>query len=241
MKKIIQNTFNKLGFQINRFPNSSLRKRAKIISNHGIDTLLDIGANTGQYATLMRKLGYNKKIISFEPLADAFKQLNSNALKDDLWIANNYAIGDEDGKTVINIAGNSASSSMLKMLPSHINAAPDSDYISNEEIEIKKLDSIFDVFCTPDSKIMMKVDTQGFERNVLDGAVESLKKISVIQLEMSLIPLYENEIIFIDMLKYINNQGFYLFSLENGFTHPTTNQLLQVDGLFVKEELINFS
>jgi len=81
---------------------------------------------------------------------------------------------------------------------------------------------------------MMKIDVQGFEKNVLDGATKSLDSIKIIQLEMSIIPLYENEMLFVDMINYLKDRGFELFSLENGYFDSTTGKLLQVDGTFEK-------
>lgn len=235
MKKLIQKMLRKIGIQLKRYPDLDLARRIKIMENFNIDALFDIGANVGQYAINMRELGYSKKIISFEPLTNAFKDLNTNSLKDDNWLAKNYAIGNENAKSVINIAGNSLSSSILNMLPSHIESAQMSKYIAQEEIEIKKLDSVFSSFCKKNEKVMVKIDTQGFEKNVIDGATKSLMNIKIIQLEMSIVPLYENEMLFIEMINYLDNKGFQLFSLENGFSDPTTGQLLQVDGIFVNK------
>lgn len=147
---------------------------------------------------------------------------------------NNYAIGNEDGKSIINIAGNSLSSSILDMLPEHYENAPQSKYTGHQEIEIKKLDSIFNSFSNKEDRVMLKIDTQGYEKNVIDGALESLNRILIIQLEMSLIPLYDNMMLFTEMIEYIESKGFKLYSLENGFSNPDSGQLLQVDGIFVK-------
>lgn len=227
------------GLQIKRYPDKDLKRRLKIMNYCNIDTLFDIGANTGQYAKLMKELGYNKRIISFEPLKRAFEDLKKAALKDNNWIVNNYAIGNEDGKSVINIAGNSFSSSISNMLPMHLESAPESKYIAQQEIEIKKLDSIFNSFTNKEDRVMLKIDTQGYEKNVIDGAIASLSRIMIVQLEMSIVPLYENEMVFIEMIKYLDNKGFLLFSLENGFSSPDSGQLLQVDGIFVKKTFAN--
>ena len=82
---------------------------------------------------------------------------------------------------------------------------------------------------------MLKIDTQGYEKNVIDGATKSLGSIKVIQLEMSILPLYENEMLYVDMINYLDKKGFQLFSLENGFSDQHTGQLLQVDGIFVQK------
>jgi FkbM family methyltransferase len=241
MKILIQKVLNNFGYQIKKFPevDHDLKRRLQIVNFYNIDTIFDIGASHGQYANSMRELGYSKKIISFEPLKSAFKYLETASLNDKNWIVNNYALGGEDIKSLINVASNSYSSSILNMLPAHLNSAPQSRYMAKEEIEIKKLDSVFNSFCSPTDCIMLKIDTQGYEKKVIEGATRSLKKIKIMQMEISIIPLYENEMIFLEMLNYLDNIGFKLFSLENGFSDPNTGQLLQVDGIFVSKSLTN--
>lgn len=238
MKKFIQRVLRRNGYQITRYPDLDIRRRFKIIEYCDINKIFDIGANTGQYALNMRQLGYDEKIISFEPLEDAFQVLEDISSNDKNWIINKYALGNEDIDSYINVAGNSQSSSILEMLPEHIKSAPKSKYIAKQEIQIKKVDSIFDNFYKEGDHIMMKIDTQGYEKNVIDGAEKSLDKIRVIQLEMSIVPLYENELLFVDMIKYLGNRGFQLYSLESGFTDQSTGKLLQVDGIFVNNKIV---
>lgn len=82
MKKTLNNLLRKSGFQIIRYPDKILTKRIQMVKYFDIDVLFDIGANTGQYAMLMRGIGYSNKIISFEPLSRAFNTLKKNSLKD---------------------------------------------------------------------------------------------------------------------------------------------------------------
>jgi FkbM family methyltransferase len=217
---------------------NDLKRRLKIINHCKIDVLFDVGANVGQYAQKMRNLGYNKKIISFEPLKADFEILKRAATKDKHWTVNNYALGHEDTVGFINISGSSDNSSILNMLPVHSESKAGLSYIAKQEIEIKKLDTIFGSFVESENKIMLKIDTQGYEKNVIDGAPESLKRISVIQLEMSLVPLYEGEMLISEMIKYLENKGFQLFSLENGHYNRQTGQLLQADGIFINKRLV---
>jgi|AntRauTorckE5430_2_1112549.scaffolds.fasta_scaffold01476_5 FkbM family methyltransferase len=231
----IQNILQKLNFQLKRYPDSDIRRRLKIIQSQSINTILDIGANTGQYGIYMRKYRYDQKIISFEPLSQAFKGLQSAALKDEKWEVYNYALGNEDSHATINVANNSSSSSILEMLPLHLKNAPHSKYIAQEAIEIKKLDSIFHSLYKKGDRVMLKIDTQGFEKQVIDGAKEALENVLIIQLEMSIVPLYKNEMLFVDMINYLNQIGFKLYSLENGFSDAKNGRLLQVDGVFVKK------
>jgi FkbM family methyltransferase len=219
--------------------NPDLKRRTKIVKHYNIDLLFDIGANQGQYAKKMRQLGFHHRIVSFEPLKNAFNELQKASEHDKRWKVNNYAIGNEDTKSLINIAANSYSSSILKMLPSLIQNAPEARYVAQQEIEIKKLDSVFPSFSDGKDHVMIKIDTQGFEKNVIDGAIESLKKTAIVQLEMSLAPLYENEMLYMEMINYMDKRGFQLFSLEtDGFSNPVTGQLLQADGIFVRKSLL---
>lgn len=210
-------------------------RRMKIIAKYGIDTLLDIGANTGQYALDMRHIGYVNKIISFEPLKSAFQELEKVSSGDDNWYVKNYALGNEDRNGTINVSDNSVSSSILDILPLHLKIEPKSKIIAKEEIVIKKLDSVFHSLCDKNDKIMIKSDTQGYEKSVIEGASDSLHKIKIIQIEMSLVPLYDHEPNFLEMIKLLDNKGFQLFMLEQGHCDPYTHQLLQVDGIFVQK------
>lgn len=235
MGHFVNRLIKKVGIEIKSYPDFDSKRRMQIIHHYKIDTLFDIGANSGQYSKNLREMGYNGKIISFEPLSLAFEKLQKVSSKDKSWIVNNNALGDKNIKSIINVAGNSYSSSILKMLPKHSKSAPESKYIREQEIDIKTLDSIFNSFCNSGNNVMIKIDTQGYEKKVLDGSQKSLKHIKIIQLEMSIVPLYENEILFLEMINYLKKKGFQLFSLENGFADPNTGQLLQVDGIFVSE------
>jgi len=233
IKKIISIT----GFQVRRiqkYPTTDLERRFKLFETFGINKILDVGANVGQYALLVKKLGFSGHIISFEPLSSAFSSLKEVSEKHNNWQAHNYALGSENTETVIHISENSFSSSILNMLPRHLKSAPASKFINTEKIQIRMLDSIFDTLYTASDKILLKIDTQGFEKKVLEGAGNSLHKITGIQLEMSIVPLYEGELILEEMITYLKNSGFTLYSLENGFYDQKNGQLLQVDGLFFR-------
>jgi len=212
-----------------------LHNRIKLLKHFNIQTILDVGANTGQFAYYTRKIGYKNDIISFEPLTSAFGILEKFAKSDPNWHVNNYAIGNLDGTIDINISLNSQSSSILEMMPDHVKSAPDSAYEGKEQVAIHKIDTIIGNFVNNYSTTFMKIDTQGFEKNVLEGAKESLKKIRGLQLELSLVELYKGETLIRDMINLIEDQGFTIYSLEPGFYDKNTGQLLQVDGIFFRK------
>ena len=235
MKNTIQNLLSRVGLKLIRYPESDLKRRMQLFRTFGINKIIDVGANAGQYALTMRKLGYSGPIISFEPLRDAFSLLQKASAGDENWQIHNIALGEEDRKAEINVADNSYSSSLLDIMPAHVHAAPQSRYVSKQEVTIRKLDSIFADFYHKQDRILLKIDTQGFEKNVIDGAEQSLSKITGIQVEMSLQELYSREMLFSEMIHYLGERGFDLYSLENGFSDPESGRLLQVDGIFFKK------
>jgi len=208
--------------------------RIKLLKYYGINLVLDVGANIGQYSIYLRKHGYKGKIISFEPLSSAFKQLEQQSKNDALWNAINIALGNKNINSKINISINSKSSSILEIRPKHLEVLPDSAYLGTEEISIRTLDSIFNNYYNQE-KVFLKIDTQGFEKNVLDGATKSIENITGIQIEMSIVPLYKDELLFDEMIKYVSGLGFMLMSIEPGFTDQRTGQLLQFDGIFFRK------
>lgn len=239
MKNMIKKVLRRIGYDIVRYrpiTDAGLIRRIRLFNHYGIDVVLDVGANVGQYASQLRKAGYHGKIVSFEPLSTAFSELQRAADGDSDWKILNMALGDENGSAEINVAANSFSSSLLEMLPVHKQAAPDSVYVGKETIAIRRLDSDFERLVGPDERVFMKIDTQGFERQVLEGAGLALGRVCGLQLEMSLVALYSGESLFRDMWDLLLERGYTLMSLEPGFSDPVSGRLLQVDGVFFRAE-----
>jgi FkbM family methyltransferase len=226
----------KAGFEVERFDSTSspIARRMRLLESNRIDLVLDVGANVGQYAATLRECGYRGRIVSFEPLTSAFSQLEAIAKADPLWDVENIGLGDLDGRATINIAGNSQSSSLLDMLPAHVKAAPVSAYVGKEEITVCRLDSVFGKYHRPGDRTFLKLDAQGYERNILEGASLSMTNILGLQLEMSIEPLYSTEMPYLEMLEHLAGMGFTLASIEPGFGDPVTGRMLQMDGIFFR-------
>lgn len=234
LKKTLRYFAKRFGFDIVRYEPKShpLARRKQLLDSYNVDLVLDVGANTGQYATELREIGYRGRIVSFEPLSSAYRVLSEMSAGDMLWDTYNHALGDEEGDATINIAGNSWSSSLLDMLPAHVESEPESKYIGEEEIHIKTLDSVYPAIVKDAQQVYLKIDTQGFEEHVINGAKVSLKSIGTVQLEMSLTPLYASELLFDEMYQKLADEGYELVALEPGFTDEKTGRLMQVDGIF---------
>lgn len=235
IKRGIKRLLWKMGYDISRHDPAlhPLARRKMLLESYGIDVVLDVGANTGQFAKQMRNdIDFFGRIISFEPLSSAFELLRENARADPQWQVINCALGETETKAEINVAGNSYSSSLLNMLSAHVEAAPESRYVARETIEVRSLDSMMDGLCSNGDRIFLKIDTQGYECRVIRGAEKSLARIGTIQLELSLIPLYEGELTFAEMHSLLSEKGFCLVSIEPGFSDPASGQMLQVDGIY---------
>lgn len=211
-----------------------IERRLKLLKHYKINLLFDVGANAGGYGQIMRKFGFQGRIVSFEPLYPAFKKLKEKVAKDSLWQVENFALGNRKGKLKINVSENSVSSSILEMLQLVTDVAPGAGYIGSEEINIYRLDDVFYRYYKAGDSVFLKIDTQGYEKKILKGAVKSLKNIAGLQVETSLVPLYQGETLMHDMVRFIKKLGYTMMSIEPGFHNPATGQLLQADLIFFK-------
>ena len=232
--KVINQFINKAGFDIRRFPTRDQRMLIKYLKDNNVNNCFDVGANTGQYATLIRSIGFKGKIYSFEPQSKAFEILNKRATRDSQWQVYNLGLGNTDGKSVINISKNSVSSSILDINEFLIETNPETMYISQEEIKVNRLDTFLkEVNYT--NRFFLKIDAQGFESKIIEGAEGCFNDIYALQLELSCISLYKGEKLFEEMKGFIESSGFYLSSLESGFADPKSGRLLQVEAIFLRE------
>jgi FkbM family methyltransferase len=238
LKNIIKSLVFKTGLDLHRLTVTSnpTFQLLKGIERFGIDLVFDIGANTGQFASELRTVGYRGRIVSFEPLSEAHKVLTVVAADDLDWtIHRRGAIGDIDGEVKINIAGNSVSSSLLPMLDSHASAAEGSAYVGSEHVPINRLDSVASNYIHEYDRYFIKIDTQGFEWQVLDGGLETLAKAQGVLCELSLTPLYEGQRLWLEMVQRLKAEGFTLWSIQKGFTDSRDGRTLQVDAIFFRE------
>jgi FkbM family methyltransferase len=205
---------------------------------HQIDLILDVGANTGQFALSLRtQMGYRGRIISFEPMAAAHEELVKAANGDTLWeVAPRAAIGSRPGTVTLHVAGNSLSSSLLPMLEMHAAAAPESRYVREETVPVVTLDAVVADRLRGGERTFLKIDTQGFEAEVLRGAIQVLARCSGVQLELSLVPLYAGQVLIFDLWQQMNDAGFELWSIDPMFVDPKSARILQVDATFFRRD-----
>jgi FkbM family methyltransferase len=234
-KKIFQN-FGILIRKYNPATSEELR-RIKLFEHFNIDLVFDIGANKGQYATGIMDAGYKNKIVSFEPLSSAHRVIDSASKKYKNWtVAPRCAIGSVNQEIEINISANSVSSTLLNMLDTHIEGAPESKIIGKEKVQVFPLDEIGPQFINNSKNLFLKIDVQGFEQEVLKGAQNMLAKAKGVEMEISLVPLYENQNwLLAEILDYMTKKGFRLTSIVPAFTDNKTGIVLQCNGIFFRD------
>jgi len=221
----------RFGIDVSRYPDQSVGGQlARLLRHHEIDLVVDVGASTGDYVRELRAGGYRGRVVSFEPLPQALPSLRQRAAADGSWEVIGCALGPEDGPVVLNVAGNAgASSSVLGMLPRHARAAPESSYVGQVLVEQRRLDALWPDVAGDAQHVFLKIDVQGYEERVLKGAIRSLAACAGLQIEVSLVPLYEAGFDLDGGLRLAEQHGFQLEALVPGFTDPTTGQLLQTD------------
>ena len=239
IKNIIRTAFKKKGYnlrlsKVNAGNNEEVLMK-QLFDKHNIGLILDIGANHGQYVDSIRKMGYTNKFICFEPVKDAFNDLHFKFESDDKVKAHNCAVGDKNKKITINVSKCDMCSSILDIAKITTDVVADAKYIGAEECNERTLDSFYDEF-REQGNLSLKIDTQGFESQVLLGAPKTLKLAKIVFIEMSLVELYKKQVLFSEVVCMLENSGFELFAITPDFLEDSTGRMLAVNGLFVKKE-----
>lgn len=218
------------------FPSKYQRNIVYLLNQHDITQVLDIGANIGQYATKLMGAGFKGDIISFEPIPQTHDELIRKAAKYPNWtIAPQMALGEEQTSINMYLYDSSALASSLPIREQEqdINAA----YKITGRITVNQttLDDVFTEYADINKKTVLKLDVQGNEKKVLEGAKNILPKIQGIHIELSLQPLYEGETYYLDMLQLLREHGFavhYFSPISAKFSYGSD---IQIDALLFRD------
>jgi FkbM family methyltransferase len=237
IKKYLKKWFASMGLEVSKksIYNSSPHLIKRCADFYNIDLLIDVGANIGQYGMELRKTGFNRQLVSFEPIKEVFEKLKVNSRAYGNWHCYNFGVGAAIGELRINVAKNFESSSFLSVTELSTNAAPESQFFSEEKVSITTLDSFFSTQEYEANNIFLKIDVQGFELEVLKGINAILPKIKAIQIEMSFVPLYETGPLYREIIAYLDQMGFEVYTILPDFRDPVSGRMLQADGIFVKK------
>jgi FkbM family methyltransferase len=230
---------HRVGLDIKRFNllNSEEALLIHLLTLLKTDLVVDVGANKGQYGRMLLDHGYSGSIYSFEPLSDAFQQLEAASKLYPRWSSFHSAIGNRQGRLVINVAENLVSSSLLEVTEASTAAEPSTAFKRKEEVAIQSLDTLLADVRERFKHVFLKVDVQGYELEVLYGAEDFLSVVTGVQLEMSFVPLYVGGPVYRDIIAFMDQKGFDLYTIMPGFRDPNSGRMLQADGIFTRRDL----
>lgn len=218
---------------------SDFLRTAKLLNHYGVTKVLDIGANTGQFAESLIDFGYKGKIISFEPVKSAYDILCSRAKKYSNWeVASRRAIGNYDGEVNINVSDDTQFSSIKSIKEEFLQNTGAAKVITQELVQISKVDSLKGEFYNDDEIVFLKIDTQGFEKEVIEGATELIKTVKGIKIEIPLVndlEIYEN--VDWDIKYYFDlfySLGFKPVSIDALGANRQTGFVNEVDCVFMR-------
>lgn len=230
----------KLGYDIQKF------NKQVVVETHlryllpllKIDIVLDVGANEGQYAQGLREVvGYEGTIHSFEPLPAAYAKLAEKASRDPRWHVHNYALGDEDGEAELKVMEHTVFSSLHAANAQ--GQAKFKDGISVAEtvkVPLRRLDGLvhelgIDVMGTPS---FLKMDTQGHDAWVFQGASGIVQHLKGLQSEVSVIGIYEGVPTYLELLAVYKGAGFELTGAYTINRYRDTGHIVELDCVFAR-------
>jgi FkbM family methyltransferase len=230
---LVRSLLRRSGFDIVRY---LPKRRMRIIEDAAATVVLDIGANTGQYASALRGEGFAGRIVSVEPLADEFARLCERAGDDPRWQCRQLALGDADADGIINVAADPPCSSLLGLRAWHARANPNWAFVGRERVVVRRLDTVAPEFLSCGDRPYLKLDVQGFELAVLKGGEATLPWVHAVEAELSLDYIYNGQPLLPEVAAYLYDRGFRLVWMERIFNDPVTDHLLQVDAIFMRRQ-----
>lgn len=242
IKRSIKQAFHLVGADIRWHIPQPRHCLPTLLELYKVDTIFDIGANAGVSGEYFRNIGFKQKIVSFEPVGHLYRQLEQRVNNDSLWDCENTAIGDALGELTLNVSGDcGGASSFLRMTDNIVINAPELAVIGQEIVKVKTIDSLIGTYYPKGNRLFLKIDVQGFEKNVIEGARASLERIVGMKIELSLVKNYENENLLCDMLPYLYGLGFRLCAVEHAWSNLATQELYQIDGILFRPEMLSSS
>lgn len=191
-----------------------------IVDQFKIDLIIDVGANSGQYACpVFFHCDFKGEIHSYEPINSVFQILEKNLSMYPRWSIFNCALGDKAGKAMMNIGGDAAlTSSFLPQTSEMDKFAPNTQAGNQQETEIKRIDDLYaDILEDKSRRVMLKLDVQGFEEHVLRSCGKYLESFKVVQMELASIPMYEGDLSIRRALDIMESAGYALIYVSNNY------------------------
>jgi FkbM family methyltransferase len=210
-----------------------------VLATLNVNCVIDVGANIGEYGLMLRRIGYQGRIISFEPVREVFNKLKQTAAADDSWTVLNFACGSQDAERSINIFGLDVLNSLLPPSPQMSLIEP-TGVAKTEMVTMRRLDSMFDEITSglDDPRVFLKTDAQGYDLEVIRGAGECLAQVVGMQSEIALQPLYLGVPDYLEFLAFCRELGFEPTGFFPIFHSPASKQMVELDAVLTRREAV---
>ncbi len=231
---------NKFGYELERPKICELTlcsHLSKVIQHYAIDLVIDVGANKGQFAQLLRKNGYQGIIYSIEPGSQAFAKLSGVCEKDPNWHCYKCALGSKSKSITLSISNLDYMSSLYEFNEYGKQFGGEySDIVRTERVEMKTLDEfIYNKSIPVDiHTCLLKIDTQGHDLQILKGAQDVLSEFKMIQTEIALKPIYDEVPSYEEVLKFCKYAGFSITGMYPVNRDKSSLELIEMDCVMVK-------
>lgn len=243
-KTFIKKPFNLLGLDLIKRDTRRFEPTAETkflwLTSLGINTIIDVGAHTGEFALMIHEVIPHASLYSFEPLGDAYRELEKNLASVPQSQAFHCALGDENAEIQMHRNEFTDSSSLLEMADLHKQAFPFTARETLERVAVKRLDDVVENLSLKDN-ILVKIDTQGYEDRVIRGGEKLISRARLLIVEVSFQTLYEGQPLFEQIYDLFRQRGFrYMGNLDMGMgslpqlSNPLDGSILQANAIFLK-------
>jgi FkbM family methyltransferase len=232
-KDLLHRSLRRTDVAVRHYRYTPAARKQRALDLLGVDTLIDVGANKGQAARLYRRHGFAGLILSIEPDSAAHGVLTGWAAKYPPWQTERCAVGAEPGSLELHISEESQFNSLRPMTDYTIDNSPHARYVRTERVDVRTLDDIASRF-GPERVLGLKIDVQGFEEQVLTGGVQTLARARYVDIELCPVPLYDGQIMMIDLMTRMEAEGFSLMAIEDTYSDMRTGQVLSYNGVYAR-------
>lgn len=228
LRRLVRGAVRRRGFQRTIAPTF-----AEIMAHHRVDVVLDVGANDGDYAREIRDAGYRGRIVSFEPASATFARLARAAAADPLWDAVQLGVGEAGGHLDLSVSALDVYSSFKQ--PSAVGSeAPGARAVASERVEVVRLDDYLRAHPDLLGRTYLKIDTQGFEAEVLRGAGDLLDRFVAVQAELGLVTLYEGQVDWLEIVTWMRGRGFEVATMVCNAADRRSMRAIEYDIVFTR-------
>lgn len=206
----------------------------RIVRALSVATLVDVGANVGQFTLLVRSLHPRARVHAFEPLAEPAEVFARLFADDPLVTLHRVAVGPEESTAEMHVSRRHDSSSLLPITERQTRFAPGTDEVGLEHVAVRRLDQVL----TADDLVkpaLLKLDVQGFELSALAGCEALLDRFDHVYAEVSFVPLYEGQALADEVIDFLARHGFRLAGV-NDPSFDSDGRCVQVDVLFTRRD-----